>query len=147
MLDLEHLNDPPLQLVHWPASNESVQNCIIRGQPPHLCRNYVKVLLPLPTTAQQATAGNLAIEEDDEDDESAEPTFNELDLIDEMSIDRLLICATNAFKPICSWRRVGGDQQLSTIERIQSGQLKCPYSPLYNFTALISSQGRQLFFF
>uniref|UniRef100_A0AAR2L3Q0 Sema domain-containing protein n=1 Tax=Pygocentrus nattereri TaxID=42514 RepID=A0AAR2L3Q0_PYGNA len=48
--------------------------------------------------------------------------------------DRLFTCGTNAFTPICTNRTVSRTHWIS-------GMARCPYNPLHNSTALITSSG------
>ncbi|KAH9498690.1 Semaphorin-5B [Bulinus truncatus] len=47
-------------------------------------------------------------------------------------------CGTHSYKPQCSWRRA---DNLSVVLNTTEGQGLCPYSPSYNATAIISSDG------
>uniref|UniRef100_H0WBU3 Semaphorin 5B n=1 Tax=Cavia porcellus TaxID=10141 RepID=H0WBU3_CAVPO len=51
---------------------------------------------------------------------------------------KVFMCGTNAFSPVCSIRQVGNLSR--TIEKI-NGVARCPYDPRHNSTAVISSQG------
>lgn len=50
--------------------------------------------------------------------------------------DGLFICGTNAFSPLCSWRR---PDRVSTVDSWVPGVAKCPYSPHQNSTFLMTS--------
>uniref|UniRef100_A0A3B1J403 Sema domain-containing protein n=1 Tax=Astyanax mexicanus TaxID=7994 RepID=A0A3B1J403_ASTMX len=52
--------------------------------------------------------------------------------------DRLFTCGTNAFTPICTNRTL---TNLTEIHDQISGMARCPYNPLHNSTALITSSG------
>ncbi|XP_035382200.1 semaphorin-5A isoform X2 [Electrophorus electricus] len=52
--------------------------------------------------------------------------------------DRLFTCGTNAFTPICTNRTL---TNLTEIHDQVSGMARCPYNPLHNSTALITSSG------
>ena len=52
--------------------------------------------------------------------------------------DQVFACGTHAFKPQCSWRNV---REIGKVTRLIDGRAKCPYSPLDNATALITSDG------
>ncbi|KAJ8413448.1 hypothetical protein AAFF_G00094440 [Aldrovandia affinis] len=52
--------------------------------------------------------------------------------------DRLFTCGTNAFTPICTNRTL---TNLTEIHDQISGMARCPYNPLHNSTALITSNG------
>ncbi|XP_066532605.1 semaphorin-5A [Hoplias malabaricus] len=52
--------------------------------------------------------------------------------------DRLFTCGTNAFTPICTNRTLSN---LTEIHDQISGMARCPYNPLHNSTALITSSG------
>ncbi|KAF0304979.1 Semaphorin-5B [Amphibalanus amphitrite] len=51
---------------------------------------------------------------------------------------RVLACATNAFAPVCAWRRVGA---LSRTQRPFSGLGAVPYSPLHPSASLLTAAG------
>ncbi|CAF98002.1 unnamed protein product, partial [Tetraodon nigroviridis] len=52
--------------------------------------------------------------------------------------NRLFTCGTNAFTPICTNRTL---TNLTEIHDQISGMARCPYNPLHNSTALITSSG------
>uniref|UniRef100_A0AAY4ADZ6 Sema domain-containing protein n=1 Tax=Denticeps clupeoides TaxID=299321 RepID=A0AAY4ADZ6_9TELE len=52
--------------------------------------------------------------------------------------DRLFTCGTNAFTPICTNRTL---TNLTEIHDQISGMARCPYNPVHNSTALITSSG------
>ncbi|XP_077591911.1 semaphorin-5A isoform X1 [Stigmatopora nigra] len=52
--------------------------------------------------------------------------------------NRLFTCGTNAFTPICTNRTL---TNLTEIHDQISGMARCPYNPLHNSTALITSNG------
>ncbi|KAJ8279716.1 hypothetical protein COCON_G00067820 [Conger conger] len=52
--------------------------------------------------------------------------------------DRLFTCGTNAFTPICTNRTL---TNLTEVHEQISGMARCPYNPLHNSTALITSNG------
>ncbi|KAI4891889.1 hypothetical protein NFI96_001941 [Prochilodus magdalenae] len=52
--------------------------------------------------------------------------------------ERLFTCGTNAFTPICTNRTL---TNLTEIHDQISGMARCPYNPLHNSTALITSSG------
>ncbi|XP_059380512.1 semaphorin-5A [Carassius carassius] len=52
--------------------------------------------------------------------------------------DRLFTCGTNAFTPICTNRTL---TNLTEVHDQISGMARCPYNPLHNSTALITSSG------
>ncbi|GAA6099044.1 semaphorin-5A isoform X1 [Tachysurus ichikawai] len=52
--------------------------------------------------------------------------------------DRLFTCGTNAFTPICTNRTL---TNITEIHDQISGMARCPYNPLHNSTALITSSG------
>lgn len=52
--------------------------------------------------------------------------------------DRLLACGTNAFQPQCTWRQL---ESLRTVLHNQSGIAVAPYSPRFNVTSLLTTEG------
>ncbi|KAL8604253.1 hypothetical protein ACOMHN_023623 [Nucella lapillus] len=52
--------------------------------------------------------------------------------------DQVFACGTNSFNPTCTWRHV---DQLSRVADSRSGKGLCPYGPLHNTTALMTSRG------
>lgn len=51
---------------------------------------------------------------------------------------RVLVCGTNAFSPLCTWRR------LSNIHHIESwdkGVARCPFNPTHSVTSLLTIEG------
>ena len=51
---------------------------------------------------------------------------------------RVLACATNAFAPVCAWRRLGS---LGVAGRVVSGLGAGPYSPLHPSTSVLTAEG------
>lgn len=52
--------------------------------------------------------------------------------------NKIFTCGTNAFSPECTWRDITA---LNTVTQWVTGIGKCPYSPYYNSTSLMTSQG------
>ncbi|XP_037068861.1 semaphorin-5B-like, partial [Pollicipes pollicipes] len=52
--------------------------------------------------------------------------------------ERLLACGTNAFQPLCSWRRLSS---LRSVLATESGIAVSPYAPQLNVTSLVTSEG------
>ncbi|KAK4320514.1 hypothetical protein Pmani_008631 [Petrolisthes manimaculis] len=52
--------------------------------------------------------------------------------------DRLLVCGTNAFNPLCTWRRLS---DINHIEGWERGLTRCPYDPFVPLTSLLTSEG------
>ena len=52
--------------------------------------------------------------------------------------DQVFACGTHAFSPKCSWREIN---EIGKVTRLIDGRAKCPYSPLDNSTALMTSDG------
>ncbi|RWS26781.1 semaphorin-5A-like protein [Leptotrombidium deliense] len=50
----------------------------------------------------------------------------------------IFVCGTNAFKPECSWRK---SDAIGTVIRREEGITKSPFSPTWNFTSLLTSEG------
>ncbi|CAG5131022.1 unnamed protein product, partial [Candidula unifasciata] len=52
--------------------------------------------------------------------------------------DEVFTCGTNAFTPVCTWRNVS---HLAQVTNSVDGRGMCPFSPDYNATALMTSDG------
>ena len=52
--------------------------------------------------------------------------------------EEIFVCGTNAFKPICSWRRINS---LETVLSEEDGIAKCSYNPFWNTTSIFTSKG------
>ncbi|XP_015927012.1 semaphorin 5c [Parasteatoda tepidariorum] len=55
-----------------------------------------------------------------------------------MQGNRIFVCGTNAFSPLCSWRDVNS---LSSVHGWEDGVAKCPRNPHANSTALLTTEG------
>lgn len=122
-----------IQVVNWMPSNQSVRDCEVRGQPKHLCHNFVNLIFPSPNGFHLADDGSQS--------ERVSPKDivwdDEPHTID--SNDRLLlVCGTNAFRPNCTWR---SSIDLNLIRQTQDGHLKTSRSPAHQFDAMFSSDG------
>ncbi|WAR04241.1 SEM5A-like protein [Mya arenaria] len=107
-LDLDDLT--VLQEVSVAPTSEEYRDCLAT-QEKAKCHNFIRVLL-----LHNYTQTNL-----DSTEESA-----------------FYVCGTNAFKPICSWRKV---TDLSVVLEKEAGLGRCPYDPSHNSTAIITSDG------
>lgn len=54
------------------------------------------------------------------------------------SPDRLLVCGTNSFRPICNDYQINANNY--TLETQRSGQAVCPYDPQHNSTAVYAGK-------
>ncbi|XP_071825837.1 semaphorin-5A-like isoform X2 [Apostichopus japonicus] len=52
--------------------------------------------------------------------------------------DKIFTCGTNAFSPLCSWRK---RNNVTEVESELSGIARCPYDPRFNATALLTKEG------
>uniref|UniRef100_T1JRR6 Sema domain-containing protein n=1 Tax=Tetranychus urticae TaxID=32264 RepID=T1JRR6_TETUR len=111
-LETNHLNITNDNIINWPANGDAIRACRMKGQSESLCRNYVKVLLGKNTTEVNST------------------------LAEGDSVN-IFVCGTNAFKPVCSWRK---SDSLNTIESEEDASGKCPYNPSWNTTSLFTSR-------
>ncbi|XP_015783936.1 semaphorin-5A-like [Tetranychus urticae] len=117
-LETNHLNITNDNIINWPANGDAIRACRMKGQSESLCRNYVKVLLGKNTTEVNST------------------------LAEGDSVN-IFVCGTNAFKPVCSWRK---SDSLNTIESEEDASGKCPYNPSWNTTSLFTSRGIYFYF-
>lgn len=53
---------------------------------------------------------------------------------------KLLICGTNAFRPMCSYYLINNNNY--TLENTKNGQAVCPYDPKHNSTAIYTGTWR-----
>ncbi|KAK7077865.1 Semaphorin-5A [Halocaridina rubra] len=51
---------------------------------------------------------------------------------------RIFVCGTNAFSPLCTWRRLSN---INHIDSWEKGVARCPFNPTHSVTSLLSSKG------
>lgn len=51
---------------------------------------------------------------------------------------RVLVCGTNAFSPLCTWRRLS---EIHHIESWEKGVARCPFGPSHSVTSLLTADG------
>lgn len=51
---------------------------------------------------------------------------------------QILVCGTNAYSPICTWRRLSN---VNHIESWHKGVARCPFDPAHSVTSLLTSDG------
>ena len=54
------------------------------------------------------------------------------------SSEEIYVCGTNAFHPECNWRK---GETISVVVKEEDGKAKCPFSPKWNTTSLMTSGG------
>ncbi|XP_063849665.1 semaphorin-5B-like isoform X2 [Scylla paramamosain] len=52
--------------------------------------------------------------------------------------DRVLVCGTNSFSPLCTWRNLSN---IGHIESSEKGVAHCPFDPRHSITSLVTPDG------
>ncbi|CAL4092180.1 unnamed protein product, partial [Meganyctiphanes norvegica] len=69
--------------------------------------------------------------------QSAEACHNYIKLL-HLNNGRVLVCGTNAFSPICTWRRLS---DIDHIEAWEKGVARSPFNPVHSVTSLMTTDG------